>query len=123
MPDPVITVTPDAVTMVLPSPIIAVMPVPVITNSGVVYNNANGAISITLPSSPVISAMVIDGETQITVSDPHSNAVSGGITGPNRLDTLDDVDIVSEVDGAVPVYDANTDTFDIKPLPLDGGFF
>jgi len=51
-------------------------------------------------------------------------------TGVDRLDKLADVNSIGETNGAVPVYDSNTDTYVVKKLDLsnvtgdlDGGTF
>jgi len=52
------------------------------------------------------------------------------VSGLTRLDHLLDVDANTESEGAVPVYEANTDTYGIKQIDLsyvvgdlDGGEF
>ena len=52
------------------------------------------------------------------------------ISGPNRLDDLNDVNANNEIDGATLVYDASNDKYIVKVLDLsnvsgvlDGGTF
>lgn len=70
------------------------------------------------------TANIIDSTTPVTI---RTSAVTGGIT---RLDSLHDVDSSNEENGAVPVYNAETDKYDVRKLDLnhfegnlDGGTF
>jgi len=48
--------------------------------------------------------------------------------GKSRLDELLDVDLTFQVDGSVPIYNAQIDKYEVKPIDvsvtnLDGGTF
>jgi hypothetical protein len=48
--------------------------------------------------------------------------------GKSRLDELLDIDLTFQVDGSVPVYNAQIDKYEVKPIDvsvtnLDGGTF
>lgn len=48
--------------------------------------------------------------------------------GKSRLDELLDVDLTFQVDGSVPIYNAEIDKYEVKPIDvsvanLDGGTF
>jgi hypothetical protein len=70
------------------------------------------------------TAGVIDSTIPVTLK-----TMSGGTTA-GRLDRLQDVNASVEIEGGVPVYQANTDTYKIEQLDLayvtgdlDGGTF
>lgn len=48
---------------------------------------------------------------------------TGVVSGANRLDALIDVNATSESNNATLVYQANTDTYVVKQIDLDGGIF
>tara|TARA_Y100001972_G_scaffold108889_1_gene139279 strand:+ start:642 stop:893 length:252 start_codon:yes stop_codon:yes gene_type:complete len=48
---------------------------------------------------------------------------SSGGTGSKRLTDLTDVNDTVEVDGGTLVYNASTDEYVLKKLPIDGGTF
>ena len=69
---------------------------------------------------------------QIISTNPVTVSSSIPASAASRLDALRDVDSDGEVDGAVPVYQANTDTYIVKKLDItnvsgsaniDGGTF
>lgn len=106
------------------------MTTPTLTNSGSIFNNANGTIVVTLPDTPTLSV-----NTAVLTSNTSANLVnvtvlSGAASGVNELKDLKDVvGANSGQDGYVLVLDtkgtANTadDTYDFVPNNLDGGDF
>ena len=48
---------------------------------------------------------------------------SGGGSGKNKIADMLDVNDATEVDGGTLVYDAATDQYVLKALPIDGGTF
>lgn len=59
---------------------------------------------------------VIDSATPVTIKKQN-------ISVANRLDLLLDVDPGGEANNATLVYDSATDTYVVKQIDLDGGFF
>lgn len=106
------------------------MSTPTLTNSGSIFNNANGTIVVTLPTTPTISV-----NTSALTSNTPANAInisvlSGAGGGANELKDLKDViGAKSGQDGYILVLDthgtANTadDTYDFVKNDLDGGSF
>jgi hypothetical protein len=86
-----------------------------LVNSGSIFNNANGTVTLTLPTSPSINMVVLSG------------GAGGGSSQLKQL--LDVVGANTAANGYVLQYDthgtANTadDTFDVVPNNLDGGGF
>lgn len=74
------------------------------------------------------TAGVLDSTVPVTLKTvPYAGQ---GTTSTSRLDKLSDVNAGSETEGAVPVYEANTDTYVVKKVDLsnvtgdlDGGTF
>ena len=102
---------------------------PIRTNTGSLFNNANGTITITLPTASSLSV-----NTSALSPNAHSNLVNitvlAGGFGPTELKQLKDiVGANSGMDGYVLQIDtkgtANTadDTYDFVPNNLDGGDF
>jgi hypothetical protein len=100
---------------------------PTLINSGVLFNNGNGSISVTLPTTPSLSI-----NTTALTANAQANLINitvlGG--GASKLRDLDDVVISNTAsDGYVLQYDtqgtANTadDTFEVVANNLDGGGF
>lgn len=59
---------------------------------------------------------VIDSATPVTIK-------KDGLTLANRLDQLLDVNPVGEANNATLVYNEESDTYIVKQIDLDGGFF
>lgn len=59
---------------------------------------------------------VIDSATPVTIK-------KDGLVLSNRLDQLLDVNPSGEDDNATLVYDSASDTYVVKQIDLDGGFF
>ena len=71
---------------------------------------------------------IIDSSTPVVLKNNPSLIVAG--SGIERFDRLRDIDAATEVEGAVPVYQANSDVYVVKKLDLnnitgevDGGTF
>ena len=108
------------------------MTTPTLTNSGSIFNNANGTIVVTLPDTPTLSV-----NTAVLTSNTSANLVNitvlsgaGANTGANELKDLKDViGAKSGQEGYILVLDthgtANTadDTYDFVKNDLDGGSF
>lgn len=104
------------------------MSTPILINSGSIFNNTNGSISVTLPTAPslVVNTSAIHAATPANLVN--ITVLSG--VGANQLKQLTDVVGANTAhDGYILQYDthgtANTadDTFDIVPNNLDGGSF
>lgn len=74
------------------------------------------------------TAGIIDSSTPVVLRNNPALLAVG--TGVDRFDRLRDVDAAAELEGAVPVYQANNDTYFVKKLDLefitgevDGGTF
>ena len=62
--------------------------------------------------------------TQSPAQSPTTIKSSVLVSTPStRFDRLSDVTETSQADGAVPQYNSQTDTYEVKPLVLDGGTF
>jgi hypothetical protein len=105
------------------------MSTPTLINSGSIFNNANGSIVVTLPSTPslVINTYALTANTPANLVNI---VVMSGGGGSSKLRNLTDVVGANTAqDGYVLQYDthgtANTadDTFDVVPNNLDGGAF
>ena len=60
---------------------------------------------------------IIDSSTPVVLkNNPSLIAVGSGV---ERFDRLRDIDAAAEVEGAVPIYQANTDVYLVKKLDLD----
>lgn len=107
------------------------MSTPILVNSGSVFNNANGSLTVTFPTSPTLTV-----NTSALTPNAQSNLVNitvlagAGGSGANELkELLDVVGANSGSNGYVLVLDthgtANTadDTFDFVPNNMDGGSF
>jgi len=68
------------------------------------------------------------GSTGLQPSSTSGVTLKNTFTGRSRLDELLDVDLTFQSDGAIPVYNAEIDKYEVKPLDLtvanlDGGSF
>jgi hypothetical protein len=60
---------------------------------------------------------IIDSSTPLVLkNNPSLIAIGSGV---ERFDRLRDIDAAAEIEGAVPVYEANTDMYYVKKLDLD----
>lgn len=105
------------------------MSTPVLINSGSLFNNANGSITVTLPTPPVLSVNTSSLTPAAGANLINITVLNGG-GGANELKDLKDiVGANSGVDGYVLQIDthgtANTadDTYDFVPNNMDGGNF
>lgn len=105
------------------------MSTPILVNSGSVFNNANGSLTVTFPTAPTLTV-----NTSALTPNAQSNLINMTVlTGAGGVTTLKDLtDIVGANSGAngyvlqINNQDtANTadDTFDFVPNNLDGGSF
>lgn len=106
------------------------MSTPILINSGSIFSNANGSITVTLPTAPTLIV-----NTAALAGNAHANLVNmviGGGVGPGvqQLKQLSDVvGANSGNDGYILQVDtqgtANTadDTYDFVANNLDGGDF
>lgn len=105
------------------------MSTPILINTGTVFNNANGTITVTLPgqSSLVVNTAAL---TAATPANLVNITVMPGVGGATKLKDL--VDVVGANSGAngyvlqINNQDtANTadDTYDFVPNNVDGGNF
>ena len=63
-------------------------------------------------------------QTTDVITVGSTNILSGGASGTNRLDALEDVsEGLTPVDNSTLVYNASTDKYEVKELDLDGGTF
>ena len=106
------------------------MTTPTLTNSGSIFNNANGTIVVTLPNTPTLSVNTSALTTNTMANLVNITVLSGAGAGANELKDLKDVvGANSGQEGYVLVLDthgtANTadDTFDFVKNDLDGGSF
>ena len=105
------------------------MSTPTLINTGSVFNNANGTITVTLPST---SSLIVN-TAQLTASTPANlvniTVLAGGGTTSELKHLKDVVGANTGIDGYVLQIDthgtANTadDTYDFVPNNLDGGAF
>lgn len=82
---------------------------------------------ISIQSAPTVGVKVSSTGLQPSPSSSLSlkNTFAGG---KSRLDELLDVDLTLQADGSVPIYNAEIDKYEVKPLDvivtsLDGGTF
>lgn len=101
---------------------------PTLINTGVLFNNGNGSISVTLPTIPSLSINTAALTANAQANLINITVLAGG--GADKLKNLNDVvGANTAADGYILQYDtqgtANTadDTFDIVPNNLDGGGF
>lgn len=98
------------------------MTTPTLTNSGILFNNANGSITVTLPNTSSISV-----NTSAITSHTPANLVNityiGSTGGVTKLSQLTDVDTTHEQDGDTIVYQSNTNSYVVEPYNLDSGEF
>ena len=90
-----------------------------ITNSGVLFDNSNGSIIVTLPTS----GLIIANTSALTNTTPKVLTNLVVIGGKNKFSELIDVVTTGEEDGDTVVYNQANNTYDIQPLSLDSGTF
>lgn len=104
------------------------MTTPTLTNSGSLFNNANGSITVTLPTIP---SLVVDtsGLTSNTQSNLVNITVLSGVSS-NKLKDLTDVQVAGEKSGYILVVndsgtplDPTDDSYEFVKNDLDGGSF
>jgi hypothetical protein len=105
------------------------MSTPILVNTGSIFNNANGSITVTLPTTSSLSVNT----SALTANTPANSiniTVLSGASGVNELkELLDVVGATSGNDGYVLQLDTNgtantaDDTYVFVPNNLDGGGF
>ena len=102
---------------------------PTLINSGSLFNNANGTVTVTLPTTAtlVVNTAALTSHTPANLVN--ITVISGGGGSSKLRDLKDIVGANTAQDGYTLQYDthgtANTadDTFDVVPNNLDGGDF
>jgi|APCry1669193128_1035447.scaffolds.fasta_scaffold00333_15 hypothetical protein len=90
-----------------------------ITNSGVLFNNANGSIIVTLPNNSVITANT----SALTNTTPKVLANLVVLAGKSKFSQLEDVNTAGETTGDTVVYNQTTNTYNVQTFSLDSGEF
>lgn len=90
---------------------------------------ANTTINVIVANVPSINITtnaisgIITTNNPVTLKNiPTLQAISNAVAS-TTIDTLLDVDLTQRVDGSTLVYNANTNTYDVEPLTIDGGTF
>lgn len=84
-------------------------------------------MKVALRSAPVIGVKITD--TGIQPSSTPALSLKNTFTGgKSRFDDLLDIDLSQQSDGSIPVYNSQTDKYEVKPFTttitsLDGGTF
>ena len=78
------------------------------------FNSTSSNIKVSIGGSGGIQGATSSNTVTLT---------SGGGSGKNKIADMLDVNDATEVDGCTLVYDAATDQYVLKALPIDGGTF
>jgi hypothetical protein len=78
------------------------------------FNSTSSNIKVSIGGSGGIQGATSSNTVTLT---------SGGGSGKNKIADMLDVNDATEVDGGTLVYDAATDQYVLKALPIDGGTF
>jgi hypothetical protein len=96
---------------------------PTLTNSGTLFNNANGTITVTLPNTSSLSVNTAALTANTPANLVNITVISGGMGGATKLSQLTDVVTAGEEDGDVLIYNQSANNYVIEPFNLDSGEF